>query len=142
MKTFLAMVALCLACSAAVRPTSQPIRPPIRISVEITSTVSLQKEVPLKVTLFSESDDLPAYQNYSFMFALLDDKGQQVGGANVFIREAIFIDLHLRGRQAVYEPRLAFYAGREGLVAGRRYQLICVLPDAGLAGSASFTLAE
>jgi hypothetical protein len=113
------------------------------MTAELTGPVSLRAEVPLTLKLFSKTDgSRPHFTNYSFMFVLLDENGQQVGGPHVFIREAITIKLNLDGKQATYKPRLSFYREREGLVPGRKYQLVCLMPPCDLAAAVWFTLGE
>lgn len=143
MKMLLATIVLCLACVGVTPAALQSLPPPpTSISVEITGAVSLRNEVPLKVNLFSGVDNWPSFQNYDFLFFLLDDHGQQVGGAYVFIREASCVNVDLHGRQAAYKPRLDFNLNSKGLVVGGRYQLVCAMPGPNLAGSAYFTLAK
>ena len=122
---------------------TQPVRPPDKMDAELTGPVSLQKELPLTLTLHSKSDgERPHYTNYSFMFVVLDENGQQIGGPNVFIREAITIHLKVDGKKSTYKPRLNFYSDKPGLVVGRKYQLVCSMPPCDLSAAVWFTLTE
>ena len=112
------------------------------MTAELTGPVSMRGEVPLTLKLFSEGDGRRRYNNYSFMFVLLDEHGQQVGGPHVFIREAITVVVELDGRESTYMPRLVFYPDRKGLVAGRKYQLGCLMPPCDLATAVWFKLTD
>ncbi len=124
------------------QPSTQPVRPSSKMTAELTGPVSLQGEIPITLTLFSESDGEHRYNNYSFMFVLLDENGHQIGGPHVFIREANIIELKVDGKEFTYKPQLMFYRERKGLVVGRKYQLVCLMPPCDLAGAVWFTLTE
>jgi hypothetical protein len=143
MRMLVVLLAFCCSSCADAAPATQPVRPPDKMKAELTGPVSLRKELPLTLTLYSKSDGArPDYTNYSFTFVVLDEDGNQVGGPHVFIREAITIKLNLDGKEATYKPRLLFYKDKEGLVPGRKYQLVCVMPPCDLAAAVWFTLAE
>ncbi len=114
MRMLAVLLALCCSSFAGAAPATQPVRPPDRMKAELTGPVSLQKEVPLTLTLYSKSDGArPHYTNYSFTFVVLDEDGKQVGGPHVFIREAIFIKLNLDGKEATYKPRATAFSTRQ-----------------------------
>lgn len=143
MKTLPLFIVLAILSAGWAAPATQPVRPPDRMDAELTGPVSLQKELPLTLTLHSKSDgERSHYTNYSFMFVVLDENGQQVGGPHVFIREAITIKLKLDGKESTYKPRLLFYRDKPGLVVGRKYQLVCSMPPCDLSAAVWFTLAE
>ena len=137
------LLVMCCSSFAGAGPDQGPTRPPDRMTAELTGPVSLRGRLPLRLTLFSE-DDRPRrdYTNYSFTFVVLDEDGKQVGGPRVFIREAITVKLKLDGKEATYEPALTLDHYKEGLVAGRKYQLVCVMPPCDLAAAVWFTLAK
>lgn len=142
----LALTTSCLHPRLPAEPAQQgggPVRRPDRMTAELTGPVSLNKGIPLTLTLFSKSDGSRRdFTNYSFMFVVLGEDGGQVGGPNVFIREAITVELQLDGKEATYEPRIHFYRDKEGLVPGRKYQLVCAMPPCDLAAAVWFTLVE
>lgn len=145
--TITSIIMMCLAMDLHAgdqkdQSATQPVRPPFKMKAELTGPVSLRGEIPITLTLFSNSDGERRFTNYSFMFALLDEDGHQVGGPHVFIREAIRIDLELNGKESTYKPRLAFYRDREGLVIGCKYQLVCVMPQYELISAVWFTLTK
>jgi hypothetical protein len=106
--------------------------------------VSLGKErVPLKLTFVGEAGQKPRFANASFALVLLDEDGKQV--KEPFHREAVAREVVLEGAAPEYAPPLAFNRACKGLVVGKRYHLVCVLPTSGiqvLAGSARFILVE
>jgi len=142
-----------VACAANVSSENQAgptlaTRAPTRVSVVLPNEVSTRQRVPLAITLYYNGDETAQLRNgtltnYSFLYLLLDEKGQQVA-VNPFIREAVTVDLQLKGRQPIYEPAPTFNSYCKQLVPGRKYQLICVLPSRPfpLADSAWFTLTD
>lgn len=143
MRMLLVLLAVWCSSIASASPATQPVPRPDRMKAELTGPVSLRKELPLTLTLYSKSDGARRqYTNYSFMFVVLDEDGKQVGGPHVFIREAVIVKLNLDGKEATYKPRLMFYHDKEGLVPGRKYQLVCAMPPCDLAAAVWFTLAE
>jgi hypothetical protein len=143
MRMLVVLLAACCLSFVGAAPATQQVLPFDEMRAELTGPVSLQKELPLTLTLYSKSDgERRNYTNYSFKFVVLDEDGKQFGGPNVFIREAIFVKLNLDGKEATYKPRLLFYRDKEGIVPGRKYQLICVMPDCDLGAAVWFTLAR
>ena len=149
MRVLILVLALCCSALVGAEPTTQrdPAArpsgpPPLRMTAELTGPVSLREEIPLTLKFSRDRDARGRFINYSFMFVLLDEKGQQVGGPHVFIREAIHVDVDLDGKESTYKPRLVLYRDRKGLVVGQKYQLVCVMPDGDLACAVWFTLAE
>ena len=74
------VLAFCFCQFVVAGPATQPAKLPNRMTASLTGPVSLRRQVPVTLTLFSKSEgQRRAFNNYSFMFVLLDETVRPFG---------------------------------------------------------------
>jgi hypothetical protein len=135
-----------MGCSIALSstPSTNPAMAvaPLRLVADLTGPVRGDSWLPLKLTFTSDDEAPRHYRSVDFLFEILDENGRQVmapSGASIFVYDQVIRDVDLSKKAVVYTPKLMFNPRLNALVAGRKYQLIVVIPKADLIGAMQFT---
>jgi hypothetical protein len=138
MRTLTFLTIVCIICSCGSSPEPSPNS--VHMSMKIEGKVSKQRVLPIELSFANIGDHVFHYKSTSFLFVLFNQDGEQVGNPNAFVTNALISTVEINKSDSIYRPRLLLNPQRQDLPVGRKYQLVAIIPSAGLAASAWFTL--